>query len=59
MKTINFTKEKLNKFKREHSKAREKGKEVFIFDGNEYLLNYATYLIEYLEDKFKCQNIKK
>jgi hypothetical protein len=26
---------------------------VFVFDGNEYLVGYAKYLLEYLDNTFK------
>jgi hypothetical protein len=30
-----------------------RGKTSFMFEGNEFLVNYAKYLLEYLEGKFK------
>lgn len=47
--TINFTKNKLIQFKKEYQKAIENKNESFIFNGNEFLVSYAKYLIEYLE----------
>jgi hypothetical protein len=49
--TVTFTANKLKAFKKAYKKA--KPKEVFVFEGNEYLKEYAGYLIQYLEPKFK------
>jgi hypothetical protein len=48
-----FTKEKLKAFKKAYETAKMKAQATFIFEGDEYIVNYAKYLIEYLEDKFK------
>lgn len=50
--TINFDRPKLAKLKREYAKAKEAGREQFTFDGSEFLVSYAKYLIEYLETQF-------
>ena len=50
-KMIEFNPRKLLRLKVVYKKA--KPKEVFIFEGNEYLKEYAGYLIEYLEGRFK------
>ena len=39
------------KFKEAYKEAISKGKQVFIFDGQEVYVDYAKYLIEYLKDK--------
>lgn len=48
-----FTPEKLRRFKKAYEQAVEDHDgdrhAVFMFDGNEYVLGYAKYLIEYLE----------
>lgn len=50
-KMINFTPEMGRRLKRTYEEAKrvKKGNETFVFDGNEYVLDYAKYLIEYLE----------
>lgn len=53
-KMITFTPEMAKRLKQAYIKACEtKTKDdTFIFDGNEFLLGYAKYLIEYLEMQF-------
>jgi hypothetical protein len=48
---VEFNKDKLIKFKKAYDKATDELKTVFTFEGNEYDLGYAKYLIEYLEGK--------
>jgi len=36
-------------FKKLYNKAVEEKKEIFIFEGNEIVTNYAKYVIEYAE----------
>ncbi len=51
-----FTPEKLAGLKDALKKAQSEGKSrhgVFIFDGQEYVVGYATYLIEYLESRLE------
>lgn len=50
---INWTPEKLARFKRHHANALEGGKVTFIFDDHGFLVGYAKYLIEHLDSKFK------
>lgn len=51
--SVNFDRLKLMKLKREYSKAIREKKESFVFEGNLLLVNYAKYLIQFLEMKFK------
>ena len=46
-----FDRAKLNKLKAVYAEAArvKKGSDTFMFEGNEFVLNYAKYLIEYLE----------
>lgn len=46
--TINFTVHKLKSFKKVLSAAEQKQQDTFKFEGNEYLVSYAKYLVEYL-----------
>lgn len=50
---INWTRPMLERFKKAYSAALEKGGKdsTFVFDGHEFLVSYAKYLIEYLETK--------
>jgi hypothetical protein len=49
MATINWTRPKLEKFKKARASAVARGSESFLFEGQEVLCSYARYLIEYLE----------
>lgn len=48
-KTITWTKEKLEKFRAAWTAANEAEVESFEFEGNEVLVTYGRYLMEYLE----------
>lgn len=48
---VSFTKSRLEKFKITHKKALANGLETFWFEENEYLTEYAKYMIEYLESQ--------
>jgi len=51
---ILFTPVKLKMFIRAYEKAKALGeKGVFTFEGNEYLVGYAKYLIQYLQGQYK------
>lgn len=56
-KTINFTPEKLRAFKKaceqaQQARADKQAGNEFTWDGNQYDVDYARYLIEYLEGRF-------
>lgn len=54
-KTINWTPDLLAQMKQAYEKEKAAGrgdKEIFTFDGNEFVMDYAKYLIEFLEMKF-------
>jgi len=66
MKTISWTREKLEQFKHAYEAAKasyEKatpqetvvthpdGNDIFVFEDNEFVIAYAKYLIEYLEPR--------
>ena len=51
-KTIEWTPEKLARFKAAHRKASDARCNEFTFDGHEFATGYAMYLIEYLEGVF-------
>lgn len=53
MPNVVFTRDTLKLFKRAYNNATRRGHESFIFEGNEYLVGYAKYLIEYLEATLK------
>ena len=50
--TIEFTPEKLRRFREAYDKAKMNPlTDVFEFEGHEFVLTYAHYMIEYLEQK--------
>ena len=53
MKKLSWTKETFLKFKKDYEIALKENHESFFFEGNEFLVSYAKYLIEYLEPQFK------
>ena len=50
---IEWNREKLERFKRAHRISRATNKQTFTFEGYEFVLDYAKYLIEYLETKLE------
>lgn len=53
MTTVSFDLLMLNRLKKAYDRATSESKDMFTFEGNDYVTNYAKYLIEYLEEKFK------
>jgi hypothetical protein len=53
MNTITFNLPTYQKFKKEYQNAINSKKQIFIFDGNELLTDYAKYVIEYLKPTFE------
>jgi len=53
MKSILFTRQKLEELRNQHDHARAMGMKQFEFHGNPLLTDYAKYLIEYLEMQFE------
>lgn len=54
---IRWTPESLARFKVEYLKARDvAGVESFSFEGSEFLVSYAGYLIEYLTIRFNGED---
>ena len=51
--TIKWTKPRMKQFKKEYKAAVKNGDKIFIFEGNEILVGYAKYLLEYLESRLK------
>jgi len=49
--TITWTLPKLKRFRRACRKADRSNAGVFTFDGHEFVVGYARYLIEYLETR--------
>ncbi len=52
MKNITFTPEKLRELRTYHSMAKALGQTQFEFEGHTLLVDYAKYLIQYLEMEF-------
>ena len=51
--TISFDRESYKNFKTDYNSAVENNKEMFVFEGNEFLTSYAKYVVEYLTPMFK------
>ena len=51
-KTIDWTLPMLRRFKKAYGRAVADKKDSFVFDGNEFVTDYAKYLIEYLDKEF-------
>lgn len=49
MTTVTFTPEILARFKRVYRDAVDAHSDTFMFEGKEYVVTYAKYLIEYLD----------
>ena len=50
---IDFDRAKLVRLKRAYHRAKLEEKETFVFEGRDYLVDFAQYLIEYLEKQLK------
>lgn len=48
-KTILWTKPMLERFRKAYQKAVADQVDTFMFDGNEFVVGYAKYLIQYLD----------
>lgn len=48
---IVWDREKLARFKEAYAKVKDRPKDTFMFAGHEFVVGYAKYLIEYLEDR--------
>jgi hypothetical protein len=53
MNTITFNQPTYQRFKSEYQNAVNSKKQIFIFDGIEFLTDYAKYMIEYLKATFE------
>ncbi len=50
MTKIKWTRPMLERFKKEYQLQHDLNHKQFTFDGNQFLVGYAKYLIEYLEE---------
>jgi len=48
-----WTRKSFEELKKEYEKAVDAKDDVFLFQGQEILVSYAKYLIEYLDTQFK------
>lgn len=48
---VKFTKASLELLREAYEKAVKDGSDTFKFDGNEYFVGYAKYLLEYLKTR--------
>jgi hypothetical protein len=53
MNIVEFTEESFKRFKKAYEDASSEGKEQFTFEGNDVLVSYAKYLIQYVESNHK------
>jgi len=53
MSTITFDRPTYQRLKAEYQKSVKNQKEIFVFDGCEFLTDYAKYVLEYLKPKFE------
>lgn len=51
-KTIVWTKPMLERLRKAYQKAVADKADTFVFDGNEFVVDYAKYLIQYLDSQF-------
>lgn len=49
--TVQFDRPKLERLKAAIKAAEAAGAETFTFEGHDYLVSYAKYLVEYLESR--------
>jgi len=49
--TISWDRAKLERFKQAYKKAVDARSDTFTFDGHDFVVGYAKYLIEYLEGR--------
>lgn len=54
-----WTRKSFEELKKEYEKAVDAKDDVFLFQGQEILVSYAKYLIEYLDTQFKMQFMTK
>lgn len=54
-KVVEFTPEKVAQFYNAYQDANEVRTDTFIFEGNEYFIKYAYYLLQYLFEKFEIK----
>jgi hypothetical protein len=50
---VSFDKPKLEDLEKSHRAAIRAGNKTFMFEGHEYLVDYAKYMILFLQDKLK------
>lgn len=53
MKLVEFTPEKRDRLKHAYERAVKRGDDKFTFDGDVYLVSYAKYVLEYLNNMLK------
>lgn len=46
---VSFDRAKTDRLKLAMKEAKDQGRESFVFEGNEFLVAYAEYLVEYLD----------
>lgn len=49
---VNFTPKKRDALRKEYDQAVEESKDSFVFDGNEFVTDYAKHLLRYLDGQY-------
>ena len=50
---INWNRARLSRFREAYKAALDSKQETFVFEGHDFVIGYAKYLIEFLDDEFK------
>lgn len=50
---VDFGPSETEEFRSRYKNAKDRGVEVFTYKGNQYVLDYAKYLLEYLDANIK------
>lgn len=50
-KMLEWNSSNVEEFREKHKLAKERDSKTFIYQGNEYVLDYAKYLLEYIDTK--------
>ncbi len=53
MNYVSWNSSRKDEFRDEYNKAKKENVDMFTFKGNKYVLDYAKYLLEYLDIKLK------
>jgi hypothetical protein len=54
-KSVSWTRPKLIRFAKAYEAAKANGCDSFVFDGDDYLVSYAKYMLQFLAPKFDIE----